>query len=248
MSDEYNLRIYNANGTVAVPSLHNSYYISSEFWVSPSQGPYYAHPNDVIQVGLAYVNIPTSPKTSQMPLLLAKNDPSHSGIGLWGSYYNSYQMTQAILVMNWGQSALLALAYPETTGIIDPNDNYGMQVFGSNGTEIIYDSRRPQQLVNKGGISLPAGFIGSGGGTGPLGNFDYFTSPMHHHGIWNMYYYTRQNPYGDMYYTAWGPNMLRGNGSNGIVAYRAWTNATFFSNNPGTSGTASSGVMLFSKL
>ena len=235
---DYNFQIYDSSGKLAIPSVHNTYYIHSEFNVSPYGGPYGGFASTMV-IGLAQIVVPIAPNNYQAPLILVKNDPNQAAVGLWGSYYSGGQFTDIRIAMEWGKPLTVAIAMAETGSTVDTP--YGMQVFDPSGNNIIYDSRRPKQLASKGAISLPSGWV-VGSGTAPDGYFEYLSTPMHHHGIWK---WLNQQWFHEI---GTGLVMVKGSGGDQVIAYPSlhdvWLSEDYISQGGGPS----TGVLLFSKV
>lgn len=175
MSD-YNFQTFTPDGKTAISSLYNSYYILSEGTaVLGSPNPY--------GLGTATINVPLSVMPYQAPLLLLKNtNKAEVGcyqVNMSGSRVVSWQ------VMGGGNNATTfdyAIAVAENG--VTSTDRYGLQIVDNTGANVLFDSRRTNNLIFKGMGGIGAGYFGEGAfNTGSV-TFTYFTAPMFSKVVW----------------------------------------------------------------
>jgi hypothetical protein len=178
MSD-YNFQTFTPDGRNAISSLYNSYYIYSEGTATLS------NPNPY---GLSTATIAMPPQVMpyQMPLLLLKNN-NKAAVGCYTVNMSGNSVSSIRVVGGGNNSSTFdyAIAVAEN-GIVTP-DKYGMQILGPDGVNVLFDSRRTNNLIFKGIGEIGAGYFTEGAfyASAP---YDYFTAPMCAKYVWTHGY------------------------------------------------------------
>lgn len=172
----YNFQTFTPDGRNAISSLYNSYYIASEGTATlDSPNPY----------GLGTTNIvmPRQLMPFQMPLLLLKNN-NKAAVGCYKASFSGGTLIswQVVGGGNGYTTFDYAIAVAEN-GVVS-TDKYGMQILAPDGVNVLFDSRRTNNLIFKGTGGIGAGYFTEGEFSTGATSYDYFTAPMFSKNVW----------------------------------------------------------------
>jgi hypothetical protein len=171
----FNLQVFTETGENAISSLYNSYYIASEG--TATLLPFIGSPWNISKVTIP---VPNYVSLFQVPLLLLKND-NLCEVALYKTNVSNGKIISYEVLGPLNRSFNYAIAIAENG--ITTSDKYGLQLLAPDGVNVLFDSRRTNNLIYKGVGGFGAGYFEEAT-IGVSKPFQYFSAPMHHHGVW----------------------------------------------------------------
>lgn len=236
MSD-YNFQVFTPAGGNAISRLYNSYYILSRGSATPAAEAYSGIGGVTKYRPTVTITAPATVNPYLQPLLLLKNN----GKTKVGCY--QVNMVNGVIV-SWkviGDAYApfdYAIAVSEN-GVVTP-DKYGMQILAPDGVNILFDSRRTNNLIYKGWGGITSGFINIGQTATVGADFTYFTAPMVMKNVYEYYGVS-----GGVYSYFVGTVCMNGNGGRIITFNPVLSSAALYPGNIGDGGSASTKMLFF---
>jgi hypothetical protein len=175
MSD-YNFQTFTPDGRNAISSLYSSYYIYSEGTAA------LGNPNPY-GLGTATIVMPTQVMPYQMPLLLLKNT-NKAEVGCYRANLSGSTLVSWQVFGGGNNCTTFDYAIAVSENGVTTSDKYGMQILGPDGANVLFDSRRTNNLIFKGIGGIGAGYFTEGAFNTGTTSYDYFTAPMFSKNVW----------------------------------------------------------------
>lgn len=238
MSD-YNLQVFTPDGRTAINSLYNSYYVYSEGTATLVKEEFQWTVSTKATRAVATIQAPPTINPYIQPILLLKNN-NKSMIGGFSTQYSNGQITSwKVVGDSVGGQFDYAIAVSEN-GVVS-TDNYGIQMFAQNGVDVIFDSRRVNNLVYKGWGGITTGYT-EDGTLSVSTSFDYFSAPIMYKSV---YLYLRAS--GGSFSYAIGNVCFKGDGLQTLTYSAYLVGRELYFQNLGNGGTSAAKMLFFSK-